>query len=67
VEDDSIRGEQTVSFTPDDAGVVVELTLRYEIKRQSFFTPLIDFLFIRRAMATSLNTTLVRFSAELGR
>lgn len=66
VEDDAIRGRQSVSFTPGEGAVAVTLTLEYEIKRRSFVTPLVDVLFIRRAMATSLQTTLVRFGAELG-
>lgn len=67
VEDDSIEGRQTVSFTPTGEGVEVELTLRYELKRRSFLTPLVDFLFIRRAMAASLHATLTRFGSGLGR
>jgi hypothetical protein len=65
VEDDAIRGRQRVSFTPDDEHVEVKLSLEYEIKQSSFFTPLIDLLFIRRAMAASLNATLGRFGGQL--
>jgi hypothetical protein len=65
VRDDSIRGRQTVAFTPMADGVEVRLTLEYEIIRRSLLTPLIDALFIRRPMATSLSTTLSRFGAEL--
>ena len=65
VDDDSIRGRQSVSFTPVDAGVEVALALEYAIKRRSFITPLVDLLFIRRAMAASLRATLMRFGAEL--
>ena len=46
-------------------GGEVALSLEYEIKHRSIFTPLIDLLFIRRAMTTSLSTTLARFGAEL--
>lgn len=66
VEDDAIRGRQSVDFIPDDGTVEVALTLSYEIKRRSWMTPVIDLLFIRRAMAASLQTTLVRFGSELG-
>jgi Polyketide cyclase / dehydrase and lipid transport len=66
VEDDSITGQQTVAFTPRNHGVEVALGLRYEIKRRSILTPLIDLLFVRRAMARSLGQTLSRFAAELG-
>jgi hypothetical protein len=65
VDDDSIRGRQSVSFTPVDGGVDITLTLDYEIKRRSFITPLVDLVFIRRAMAASLQATLARFGAEM--
>jgi hypothetical protein len=65
IEDDSIRGRQSVEFAPVDGGVEVALTLEYEIKRRSPFTRLVDLLFIKGAMATSLQTTVSRFGAEL--
>jgi Polyketide cyclase / dehydrase and lipid transport len=65
VRDDSIRGRQSVAFTPADGGVEVALTLRYEILRRNPLTPLVDLLFIRRAFATSLESTVSRFGAEL--
>src|SRR5437763_815073 len=52
VEDDSITGEQSVSFEPADDGVEVGLALSYRIKRRSPLTPLIDALFVRRLMVT---------------
>ena len=64
VTDDSIEGRQSISFTPVQDGVELGLTLSYEIKRRTLVTPLVDVLFIRRAMATSLATTLSRFAAE---
>jgi hypothetical protein len=65
VEDDSITGRQSVTFVPIDGGVLVELSLTYRLKRRSVLTPLIDVLFIRRAMVSSLEVTLARFEAEL--
>jgi hypothetical protein len=65
VRDDSIRGRQTVAFARVKDGVEVRLTLEYEIIKRSLLTPLIDVLFIRRPMITSLNTTLIRSGAEL--
>jgi Polyketide cyclase / dehydrase and lipid transport len=65
VEDDSIRGRQQIGFTPEDGSVAVALTLEYELKNSSLMTPLVDLLFIRRAMTTSLETTLRRFGTEL--
>ena len=65
VEDDSIRGHQSVSFVPAGDRVEVRMALEYEIKQRSIFTPLVDVLFIRRAMTASLRTTLTRFGVEL--
>jgi hypothetical protein len=65
VSDDSIRGEQTITFAPEEADVRVTLSLAYRITRRSPITPLIDLLFIRRAMADSLDLTLTRFGGNL--
>lgn len=67
VGDDSIRGEQTIAFAAQaaGAGVGVELSLAYEIRRRSPVTALVDMLFIRRAMTASLEQTLQRFGASL--
>jgi hypothetical protein len=65
VRDDSIEGRQSVSFTPGDGSVEVALSLEYRIRRRSLITPLVDLLFIRRAMTVSLGATLARFGAEL--
>lgn len=65
VQDDSIRGHQTVAFAPAEKEVEVALTLEYEIKRRSLVTPLVDVLFIRRAFRASLDATLRRFGLEL--
>jgi hypothetical protein len=66
VRDDSISGVQTVSFTPLDSGCAVALSLAYEITERSAFTPVVDALFIRRAMERSLASTLEHFAVELG-
>ena len=65
VQDDSITGRQSVTFTPAGDRVEVELQLDYKITKSSILTPVIDFLFIRRAMARSLAWTLERFGAEM--
>ncbi len=65
VQDDSIRGRQTVSFRAVQERVEVALALEYEVRKRSVFTPLIDALFIRGAMERSLRATLTRFAAEL--
>jgi hypothetical protein len=65
VRDDEMTGRQTVTFTSADVGVEVVLTMEYEITKRSLFTPIVDVLFVARAMRSSLETTLVRFGAEL--
>ncbi len=65
VQDVSIRGRQTVTFTPASPGVEVALTLEYELLRRSIVSPLVDALFIRRAMTASLHATVARFGVEL--
>jgi Polyketide cyclase / dehydrase and lipid transport len=65
VEDEQILGTQSVAFTPVDGDVQVQLSLAYRIKNRSIITPLLDLLFIRRAMASSLDRTVVRFGVEL--
>jgi hypothetical protein len=67
VQDDSIRGCQHVAFDGLDGGVRVKLALEYELKARSIASPLVDVLFIRRAMTASLRSTLARFGAELVR
>ena len=67
IEDDSIRGRQQVSFSPEGTDVEVELALDYELKRRSPLTALVDLVFIRRAMTVSLEATLERFGARLRR
>jgi hypothetical protein len=66
VEDDSIRGRQSVVFSPVQDSVRVSLTLEYEVRKRSVFTPAVDLLFIRGAQERSLGSTLARFGAELG-
>jgi hypothetical protein len=65
VEDDSIRGRQRVDFVPAEGGVAVSLRLSYEIKHRSPMTRVVDLLFIRRAMARSMQATLARFGLRL--
>jgi hypothetical protein len=65
VRDGSIEGRQSVAFAPVPDGVEVTLELSYQLIRPSPLTPLLDALFIRRAMATSLQRTLARFGVAL--
>jgi hypothetical protein len=65
VRDGSIEGRQSVAFARVPDGVGVTLELSYQLIRRSPLTPLLDALFIRRAMATSLQRTLARFGVAL--
>ena len=65
VEDAKMRGRQTVAFEAAGADEVrVTLTLDYELKQRNPLTPLLDPLFIRRALRESLRRTLARFGHE---
>ncbi len=66
VHDESISGRQTVVFATVAPGVQVTLRLEYRLRRPSPLTPLLDRLFIRRAMTESLARTIARFGAALG-
>ena len=65
VQDGSIRGRQSVAFAAATPGVEVTLALEYELLRRSILTPVVDLLFIKRAIAASLAHTVSRFGVEL--
>ena len=65
VQDDTLTGTQTITFSPLDDGVAIALSLDYRITKRSLVTPVVDVLFVRSAMRRSLETTLSRFGAEL--
>lgn len=65
--DDSIEGHQTVEFQIVEGGTQITLSLDYRLRRRSPISPLIDRLFIRRAMTQSLQRTLGRFVAATER
>ncbi len=76
IEDDQVIARQLVTFTPagppaTNAGPArddrtdVKVDFGYRITRRSPVTPVIDWLFVRPAMTTSLQTTLDRFAAEV--
>ena len=67
VNDASITGHQRVAFIEIGESVEVELSLEYLLAGRTLLTPLVDALFIRRAMTSSLRTTLSRFGVELAR
>ncbi len=65
VEDPRLRGTQRVSFVPRDGRTEVRLELEYQLKEGNPLTPVVDLLFIRRALRDSLRRTLARFANEL--
>jgi hypothetical protein len=65
VEDPRLRGTQRIMFTSLEDGVEVTLALDYALKQGIVLRPLIDALFIRRAVRDSLRRTLDRFGREL--
>ncbi|WP_372790091.1 SRPBCC family protein [Paraconexibacter sp.] len=64
VEDERIRGTQTIAFSPRGEGVVVTLTLDYAIKQERGVPFFVDRVFVRRPMRDSLRRTLARFARE---
>jgi hypothetical protein len=64
VEDSRLRGTQRVEFTPGPDNVKITLSLDYELKDRNPLTPLVDLLFVRRAIVASLRRTLARFARE---
>jgi hypothetical protein len=62
VEDEQLRGIQRVVFEPLADEVRVVLALEYALKERTF--PLVDRLFVRRALQDSLRRTLTRFAHE---
>jgi hypothetical protein len=66
VEDPKLRGTQRVEFEALADGTAVALMLDYELKEPaSPLRPVVDLLFIRRALRDALRRTLGRFSREL--
>jgi hypothetical protein len=64
VEDHRLTGTQQVAFEPENDQVRVSLSLEYRLKDRSPLSPILDLLFIRRAIRDSLQRTLERFGHE---
>jgi hypothetical protein len=64
VEDRRLAGTQRIAFEPAGDEVRLSLTLEYRLKERSLITPIIDMVFIRRALQASLQRTLARFGHE---
>lgn len=66
VEDPKLRGTQRVQFEPLADGTAIALALEYELKEpDNALKPILDLLFIRRALRDALRRTLIRFGREL--
>lgn len=65
VEDAQLSGTQSATFEAETHGSVrVRLLLAYDLKDANPFTPLVDALYIRRALRASLQRSLARFAQE---
>ncbi len=65
IEDEKLRGIQTLELAALDEGTEVALALDYELKTPPPLAFVIDPLFIRRALGDSLRRTLARLGREL--
>ena len=66
VEDPRLAGTQKVAFEPREGGRCrMTLELEYLLKDRTFLTPVVDALFVRRAIGDALRRTLTRFAREL--
>ena len=59
-----MTGRQKVEFAPGPDSVELTLSLEYRIRDRTPLTPVVDLLFVRRAMADALRRTVTRFSNE---
>lgn len=64
VEDERTTGGQRVAFAEQGAQVRVSITLEYRLKERNPLTPIVDLLFVRRAVGDSLRRTAARYARE---
>jgi uncharacterized membrane protein len=62
--DDKLSGSQQVQFEPHGEHTRLTLTMEYRIEEPGALTPIVDLLFVRRAVRDALQRTVVRFSRE---
>lgn len=62
--DDRLTGTQRVEFAPHGEHTRVTLTMEYRIENPNPLTPVVDLLFVRRAVRDALQRTVVRFARE---
>ena len=65
VEDERLIGHQEVAFAPVPDGVEVTVRFEYQLRNRTPVTPVVDRLFIRRAVRDALARTLRRYAIEL--
>jgi uncharacterized membrane protein len=67
VEDPKLHGTQAIAFEAltDPPRTAIKLELQYKLKGTTFGGPIVDVLFVRRALGDSLRKTLMRFRREL--
>jgi polyketide cyclase/dehydrase/lipid transport protein len=66
VDDPKLRGTQRVAFEAGEEGAIaVSLELDYGLKSPGPLGPVVNLLFVRRALVDSLRRTLLRFAREL--
>jgi hypothetical protein len=63
-EDEKTEGTQKVVFAAEGEHTRVTLTMQYRMKDRNPLTPVVDFLFVRRAVNDSLRRTVTRFAHE---
>ena len=62
--DDKLTGTQRVEFAPHGEHTRVTLEMEYRIEEPTALTPIVDVLFVRRAIRDALRRTVVRFARE---
>lgn len=62
--DDKLAGTQRVRFEPYGEHTRVTLEMEYRFHEPNPLTPVVDLLFVRRAMRDALQRTVVRFARE---
>ena len=62
--DDKLTGRQRVEFAEHGEHTRVTLAMEYRIEEPNALTPIVDLLFVRRALRDALQRTVVRFARE---
>lgn len=62
--DERLTGRQRVEFQAQGEHTRVTLTMEYRIEDGGPLTPIVDLLFVRRAVRDALQRTVVRFARE---